>query len=130
MVEEKSKILIVDDDELTCKLMSRILDIYGYTTIAVNSGKEALEFVQNKPVDIMLVDFMMPEMGGIELCQRLKNNPMTSSIIVILLTASTDSYLDDMTVGAGADGFIRKPFDVENFVGYIEEVERGRGLIE
>jgi CheY-like chemotaxis protein len=130
MVEEKSKILIVDDDELTCKLMSRILDIYGYTTIAVNSGKEALEFVQNKPVDIMLVDFMMPEMGGIELCQRLKNNPMTSSIIVILLTASTDSYLDDMTVGAGADGFIRKLFDVENFVGYIEEVERGRGLIE
>ena len=129
-MEEKSRILIVDDDELTCKLMSRILDIYGYTTIAVNSGEEALEFVKNKPVDIILVDFMMPEMNGIEFCQRLKNNPLTSSIIVILLTASTDSYLDDATTEAGVDGFIRKPFDVENFVGYIQEVGRGRGLLE
>jgi CheY-like chemotaxis protein len=128
MVEKKSKVLIVDDNELTCMLMSRILEMSGYATMSVSGGTKALEFIQHKPVDIILVDVMMPEMNGIELCRQVKNNPLTSSIIVIILTASTDSYLKNELSEVGADGFIRKPFDVENFVSYIEQIYKDRGL--
>jgi two-component system cell cycle response regulator len=113
-------ILIVDDFLPTCKMVSKILDIHGYTTLIADNGLEAIEVVLSQPVDIVLLDVMMPDMNGIEVCRKIKGDPLTAKISVILFTASTDPNVASEGALAGADGFIPKPFNVDEFIRYID----------
>ena len=102
-------ILIVDDDLDTLKLVGMMLERKGYEIIAAANGRKALELVAKSLPDLILLDIMMPEMDGYEVARRLRSNPKTEFIPIIMFTAK--SQIDDRIEGleAGADAYITKP---------------------
>ena len=106
-------ILIVDDVPNNLRLLDEILDEMSYDTIFANSGKQAVEIVENLTVqiDLILLDLMMPEMDGIEVCTIIKSNPMCQDIPVIFITAdeSPQSLLNAFKTGA--IDYLKKPLD-------------------
>ncbi|MEX2143918.1 MAG: response regulator [Anaerolineales bacterium] len=103
------RILVVDDDLDTVKLIGTTLEKQGYTISAAQDGVEALEKVAQRHPDLILLDIMMPKMDGIEVLRRLRADPATASIPVILFTAK--AQVDDKVAGldAGADEYLTKP---------------------
>jgi diguanylate cyclase (GGDEF)-like protein len=106
-------ILIVDDSELNIQVLSDILKEKAYRIALARSGKMALEFVEMKKPDLILLDIMMPEIDGFEVCQRLKSNPETIGIPIIFISGLDKSK--DIVKGfkAGAVDYIVKPFQKE-----------------
>ncbi len=104
-------ILIVDDEVQNRKLLEALLLPEGYLTVSVSSGMEALEQVAASAPDLILLDIMMPQMNGYEVVTRLKANPVTSSIPVIMITAQIDRNARVAGLHAGAEEFLTKPVD-------------------
>lgn len=106
----KKKILIVEDEESLLKLESILLTSKGYAVRGVANGQEALDAIQEERPDLVLLDIMLPEIDGFEVCQRIKSNPETQDLPVIMLTAKKSR--EDMARGekVGADWYITKPF--------------------
>jgi len=106
----RKKILIVEDEESLLKLESILLTSKGYEVRGVANGKAALDAIAEEAPDLVLLDIMLPEIDGFEVCRRIKENPETSAIPVIMLTAKKSR--EDMARGesVGADWYITKPF--------------------
>lgn len=106
----KKRILIVEDEESLLKLESILLTSKGYEVRGVANGRAALEAIAEDPPDLVLLDIMLPEIDGFEVCQQIKENPATVHIPVIMLTAKKSR--EDMARGekVGADWYITKPF--------------------
>ncbi|MDD3245687.1 MAG: methanogen output domain 1-containing protein [Methanosarcina sp.] len=107
----KPKILIVDDMKENVELMEAYLAVEPYEVVSASGGKEALQKVKNENPDIILLDVMMPELNGYEVCKILKENPETQFIPVLMLTALSE--LEDRIKGidVGADDFLTKPIN-------------------
>lgn len=120
---DKYKILIVDDEEALRSGLQAYLDLEGYVVSAVSSAEEALTF-DLKKFDLILLDIMMDGINGIEMAQILKNQPDTSDIPIIFLTAKDSD--DDMVSGLnlGADDYIAKPYSIKNVLARIAAVLR------
>ncbi len=103
------KILIIDDDLDTLRLVGLMLQKQGYQIAAANNGEQGLTKVAEEKPDLILLDVMMPDMDGYEVARRLRQNPETSSIPILMFTAKTQ--LDDKVTGfeAGADDYLTKP---------------------
>ncbi len=103
------KILIVDDDLDGLKLISLMLQRHGYEVITANAGNQAIVIANNELPDLVILDVMMPDMNGYEVCRRLRANPTTQPIPIIMFTAKT--MIDDKVAGfeAGADDYLTKP---------------------
>jgi CheY-like chemotaxis protein len=116
----KGIILIVDDTPANLRLLSIMLAKQGHKVRVANSGQRALESVQANPPDLILLDIMMPEMSGYEVCKRLKSDVQTSDIPVIFLSAldATESKVNAFRTG-GID-YITKPFQLEEVVARVE----------
>ncbi|MDX9707966.1 MAG: response regulator [Trichloromonas sp.] len=106
----KKKILIVEDEESLLKLESILLISKGFEVKGVSNGRAALEAVAEDKPDLVLLDIMLPEIDGFEVCRQLKSDPATRHIPVIMLTAKKSR--EDMVRGekVGADWYITKPF--------------------
>ncbi|MDA8130686.1 MAG: response regulator [Elusimicrobia bacterium] len=105
------RILCVDDEDFNLDLLEALLKPQGYETFTALNGKEALEVLASKQVDLVLLDINMPIMNGHEVCRRLKADPHTAHIPVIMIT-SLDSKENKMQgMEAGAEEFLSKPFD-------------------
>lgn len=106
----KQKILIVEDEESLLKLESILLTSKGYQVRGVTNGQAALDAIEEDPPHLVLLDIMLPEIDGFEICRRIKANPATSDIPVIMLTAKKSR--EDMARGeeVGADWYVTKPF--------------------
>lgn len=117
----KQKILIVEDEESLLKLESILLTSKGYDVRGVSNGREALEAIAEEKPDLVLLDIMLPEIDGFEVCQRIKDDPETKAIPVVMLTAKKSR--EDMARGekVGADWYITKPF---KSVMVIETIQR------
>ena len=113
-------ILIVDDTPMNQRLLSHVLVQSGYQTRIASNGKQALETVQQAHPDLVLLDIMMPEMTGYDVCEQLKADPSTSNIPVIFLSAldATEDKVRAFTVG-GVD-YITKPFQIEEVLARVE----------
>lgn len=111
--EEKSKpkVLIVDDVLENIELIEAYLSAEPYNVITASSGKEAIKKLKEENLDMILLDVMMPEMSGYEVCKIVKNNPETQFIPVLMFTALSD--IEDRIKGieAGADDFLMKPIN-------------------
>lgn len=118
------KILVVDDEEFNRKLLNTILRRYGGDVKEASGGTEALDLVMRNDFDIVLTDNRMPDMGGRELCERIRslNDPVKATMPVIVITAVV-SYKDQEEYRAsGMDAFIPKPFEEKNLIGTIQKV--------
>ncbi|GIL09237.1 MAG: transcriptional regulator [Chloroflexota bacterium] len=103
------KILIVDDDIDSLKLIGLMLQRHGYEVVAASAGVQALSKAMADRPDLIILDIMMPDMDGYEVCRRLRANPETRPIPIIMFTAKT--LVDDKVAGfeAGADDYLTKP---------------------
>ena len=107
----KPRILVVDDDKNVVQIIAVNLRYEGLEVIEAYDGEEALAKVAAEKPDLILLDIMMPIIDGIEVCRRLKKNPQTANIPIIMLTAKTTD--GDVLAGweAGADDYLTKPFN-------------------
>ncbi|HLG29736.1 MAG TPA: response regulator, partial [Candidatus Brocadiales bacterium] len=121
---KRSKILVVDDNEDNVELLEAFLLPMGYEVIKALNGREALEAVERDHPDLILLDVLMPEMGGLEVCRRLKGGENTKFIPIILVTALKD--VNDRVEGieAGADDFLSKPIDKHELKARIKSLLR------
>ncbi len=130
--KEAADILVVDDEPDVAKIIAMNLEFEGYRVRKAHGGRQALEEVARKKPDCVLLDIMMPEVDGWEVLRRLKEDPETAGIPVIVVTArNTDmDYLKGL--GGGAVGYITKPFDTGTLKAYVARVlqERDRELVE
>ncbi len=121
-------ILVVDDEPAICDLICTSLEMAGFKSRRSANGMLAHQMIVNDRPDLVLLDWMMPMLSGIELTQRLKRDPRTQDLPVILLTARSDE--DDRVRGldAGADDYIVKPFSPREMIARIRSVLRRAGI--
>jgi CheY-like chemotaxis protein len=108
-----AKILVVDDEALVRTLMCDGLTAMGHTPLAASSGEEALRVVKAEHPACILMDIMMPDLDGYDTCGALKADPGTSSIPVLLVSATTDGRVAEQAKEVGAAGVLRKPVSME-----------------
>ena len=110
-MSRKSTVLIVDDEPSGRKNLKVLLMPQGYNIAVACNGAEALQLAAELLPDVILLDVMMPDMDGFEVCRRLRANPVLAEVPVIMLTALDDRSSRLEGIEAGADDFISKPFD-------------------
>lgn len=106
----KKKILIVEDEESLLKLESILLISKGFDVKGVSNGKAALTAIAEEKPDLVLLDIMLPEIDGFEVCKLIKSDPVTRHIPVIMLTAKKSREDMVRSEAVGADWYITKPF--------------------
>jgi len=116
------KILVVDDDRNVLFLISELLSRDNYEVIQAMDGLTALNQVRQLLPDLAVLDVMMPGLDGFELCRRIKNDPLTSNIKVIMVTAKTSGKDIATGLSAGADHYMTKPFKMAELSGKIREL--------
>jgi len=114
------KILIVDDDVQTLKLVGLILDRNGYDIVVGQSGEQALEKARTEAPDLVILDIMMPGIDGYDVCRKLRADPDTADLPIILFTAKAE--VQDKVAGfeAGADDYVSKPVHPDELVSRVE----------
>jgi DNA-binding response OmpR family regulator len=117
-----AKILIVDDDLQSLKLIGLMLQRRGHTISAAPGGLQALAKVESEQPDLIILDVMMDDLDGFEVCRRLRSNPKTSHIPIVMFTAKT--LVSDKVTGfqAGADDYLTKPIHPNELASRIEAV--------
>ena len=112
----RSLVLVVDDEEHNRILLCDSLEARGYDLVEAENGLLALEKVAARPPDVILLDAMMPKMDGFEVCRRLKKDPATAAIPILMVTALSERKERLMGIEAGANDFLCKPVDVQDLV--------------
>ena len=118
------KILVVDDDIHATTLFDTILSAKGFEAIIVNDSSTAVQVVNSTNPDLVILDLMMPEPNGFEVCKMLRADQSLSNMPIVIFTAMGDKESKDAAFEAGADEFLTKPFRVEDLM------QRIRALIE
>jgi adenylate cyclase len=116
-------ILVVDDTPQNVRLLEAVLASQGYSVISASAGPEALEKVATAAPDLVLLDIQMPGMNGFEVCRRIREDPATRFLPVVLVTAS-DTEVRVNAIEAEADDFITKPFDQQELLGRVRSLVR------
>ena len=115
-------ILIVDDIQSELDLMSKYLSDAGYKTILANGGEEAIALTETNKPDAIVTDWMMPKMGGLDVCRKLRKNPETENIPIVACTAK-DRDVDRMwALKQGVKAYVTKPFTPEELVSTVKEI--------
>ncbi len=113
------KILIIEDEAELVNLIELRLKSAGFEVIAAYDGEEGLKKAQGDKPDLILLDIIMPKIDGLVVCRRLKDDPETSKIPVIIVTASGGKNLQQRSRDAGADDLVVKPFEAEDLLSKI-----------
>jgi two-component system, OmpR family, alkaline phosphatase synthesis response regulator PhoP len=104
-------VLVVDDNEQNLELLQAYLEDVHCRTIPARDGITALEIIKKSVPDLVLLDVMMPRMSGFEVCRRIKNNPATASLPVIMVTALNELGDIERAIECGTDDFLSKPIN-------------------
>lgn len=125
-----AKILLVDDDLQSLKLVGLMLQRRGHTILAARGGAQALEKAEADQPDLIILDIMMPDLDGLEVCRHLRSSPRTSHIPVILFTAKVQ--VGDKVAGfqAGADDYLTKPIHPDDLAARVEAVLQHRAQLQ
>lgn len=118
----KYKIMVVDDEPDIVKLVKISLEMANFEVIEAFSGVEALEKTQGVVPDLFLLDIMMPDMNGYEVCEKLKEDDRTRDVPVVMLTAKGQKGDAEQGLKVGADDYIIKPFDPYELGEQISEI--------
>ena len=115
-------ILVVDDNDLNLTLLAKILELENYRVTTAHNGTEAIRVLSKESPDLALLDVMMPEMNGYELCRRIRQAPIKSEMPIVMLTAMNSESERDQALKAGANDIWSKPFDMKIFRQRIGEL--------
>lgn len=117
------KILIVDDDKTTLKLLSLYMKSKGYSVVTAENGFDAFEKIAKEgDINFILTDLNMPYMDGIEFIKNLKSNQMLRNIPVVMITTEADEYEKKKAFDAGADDYLTKPTTAEQVANSIKRI--------
>lgn len=142
---QKPKVLVVDDNLQNLELILAYLEDVECETISATGGQEALDLIDNDTPDLVLLDVMMPKISGFEVCKRIKSNPKTADLPVIMVTALSEMGDIERAINSGTDDFLSKPVNkwelltrvktmlklkhledqLERTLAYLSEIEQG-----
>jgi CheY-like chemotaxis protein len=118
------RILIIEDYEATVEMLTNVLELNGYEVNVATDGPSGLKKAASGKPALILLDIMMPEMSGIEICQKLKSEPKTKQIPIIIVSVKATDEDVKKGLACGADAYITKPFDpfdlIEKVQKYLE----------
>ena len=123
---EQKTILVVDDESSSLNLIDFVLQKNHYQTLLACKGEEALKLVEKKIPDLIILDYLMPTISGIEVCQLLKINPLTKNIPILFISAVVAHNNVEDGLRAGASAYLFKPFDPDKMIAKIEELIGGK----
>lgn len=123
-ITSSKKILIVEDEPDILQLVKLYLEKEGYRTLSATTGAEALRQVRHEKPDLVVLDLMLPEMSGLEVCKRLRSAPETAMLPVIMLTAKAEESDTIIGLELGADDYVTKPFSPKTLVARIKALVR------
>ena len=119
------KVLIVEDNELNMKLFNDLLEAHGYTTLQTKDGLEALRIARLHRPDLILMDIQLPEVSGLEITKRLKEDEDLRGIPVVAVTAFAMKGDEEKIRQGGCEGYIAKPISIAGFIQVIEQYTGG-----
>ena len=122
------KVLVVDDTPLNVKMLADLLTFKGYQTVTAASGAEALTKIETEHPDLVLLDVMMPGMNGYEVCQKIRANPATGMLPVVMVTALDPGQERVKGIEAGADDFLSKPINQPELLARVRSLLRIKEL--
>ena len=115
-------ILIVDDNDLNLDLLGKILEMEGYRIMKAINGNEAVEAIIREMPDLAILDVMMPDIDGYELCRKLRQPPLNVKIPIVMLTAMNPEMEKEHALDAGANEIWSKPFEMDVFTRRLREL--------
>ena len=115
-------VLLVDDEETIQKLLTFPLERAGYRVVQARDGQEALDRFESEDVDLVVLDLMLPELDGLEVCRRMRT--AASAVPIIMLTARGDEVDKVLGLELGADDYITKPFSIREFMSRVRALLR------
>ena len=127
-MEQPRKILVIDDMPRNSKLLDDLLTVKGYSVETAASGAEGLEKLQSWEPDLILLDIMMPEMNGYEVCRKIRENPETGILPVVMVTSLDGSEERVKGLEAGADDFLSKPVNQPALLARVRSLSGSRSF--
>lgn len=127
MFKDQPRVLVVEDEPAQLEILAYNLESDGFMVSRARDGEEALLLIREDVPDVIVVDWMMPHLSGIEVCRRLKSNPETRSIPVIILSARSEDEDKVRGLEIGADDYVVKPYSVVELMARIRtQLRRSR----
>ena len=120
----KTSILIADDEPNQLELMDFNLTNAGFSIIKASNGIHALELIENHSPDLIILDWMMPKMSGIDVCRTLRSRSETKQIPIIILSARSEDSDKSLGLDTGADDYISKPFSPKELISRVKALLR------
>jgi two-component system alkaline phosphatase synthesis response regulator PhoP len=124
MTTMPTRILIVEDDPDIAELVARYLDKAGFITERAASGREALQTIAARPPELLVLDLMLPQVDGLEVCRLVRANETTAAIPIIMLTARAEESERIVGLELGADDYLAKPFSPNELVARVRALLR------
>jgi CheY-like chemotaxis protein len=116
---EKQKVLLVDDDQDVLDFLQMLLAVEGLKTVQASEAGTALQALSDDEVGLVLLDVAMPGIDGLQLCRQIKASPRTKDLPVMVLSARPGQGVEEEAMAAGAETFVRKPFDNDQLLTLI-----------
>ena len=120
-----STVLVVEDSVTQREMISDLLRGSGLNVTVANNGEEALEFIQGRCPDLVVLDIVLPKMNGYEVCRRLKADPKTQNVPVVMCSSKGEEFDRYWGMKQGADAYIAKPFQPTELIGTVKQLLRG-----
>jgi PleD family two-component response regulator len=128
MNNEPCKVLIVDDERWNLEVLEAYFEGTGYKVIRASNGEEALSVLEKEPVDLILLDVMMPGMDGYGVCKQIKRQERTRYVPVVMVTSLDSKSAKIVAIADGADDFITKPIDKMELIGRAKSLINVKSL--
>lgn len=125
-----NKILIADDNQANCELLEAYLASVECEVVVAVDGQDALDKVSEFQPDLILLDVMMPKLSGFEVCEKLKGDPATSRVMILMVTALNELGDIERAVSAGTDDFLSKPVNQIGFQKRVENMLKLKGTAD
>ncbi|MFB2875899.1 MULTISPECIES: response regulator transcription factor [Floridanema] len=120
-----STVLVVEDSVTQREMISELLRGSGLNVTVATDGEEALQFIQGRCPDLVVLDIVMPKMNGYEVCRRLKADPKTQKVPVVMCSSKGEEFDRYWGMKQGADAYIAKPFQPKELIGTVKQLLRG-----